>query len=283
MTLAITITLPGVPAARAELTRTLTTIGSAPAADVRLAGVPAQWIVAHREGEKVTLAVLATGRRVTLDDRAVVIDGASIARAREEVERALAIGPLALTLAQAEDPTAALGLLLDQAVAACGADLGAVVLREGGSHQVAIARDAAGRVLSDGASILSDTVLHEVLGGGLAIAIEDVAADPRLAHVPSVVNLALRSVVAIPMVLGDQVAGALYLGARRPLRGVGARLAADLAVAASMALPLVSQLRRNLAPAVSSSPVMAAAARVRTSSGRSFRSGTRIWKTFSRK
>jgi DNA-binding NtrC family response regulator len=261
MSLAITITPSRGAAVRLALTRTLTTIGSAPGADLRIAGAPAQWLVIHRDGAKLTIAVLATGQRVSLEDHAVVIDGTTIARATDDAadERALGVGALALTLAQAEDPTAALAHLLDQAVAACGADLGAVVLREGGSHHVAVARDAAGGVLPDGASILSDTVLHEVLGGGGAIAVDDVAADPRLAHVPSVVNLSLRSVIAIPMMLGDEVAGALYLGARRPLRALGARLAADLAVAAAIALPLISQLRRSAAAPVSSvSPVMTA-------------------------
>jgi len=244
MTVAVTFAAGGGPALRVELTRTLTTVGSAPAADVRLAGVPPQWLLLQRAGAQVTIAVLATGQRLPLDDRPVMIDGVVIARAAGAAEAALPVGALALTLSQAEDATSALAGLLDQAVAAAGADLGAVVLRQGGGHAVAVARDATGAVIADGAAILSDTVLHDVLGGGRAIAVDDVRADPRLAAVPSVVNLALRSVIAIPMVLGDEVVGALYLGARRPSRTLGPRLAADLAVAASMALPLIGQLRR---------------------------------------
>jgi transcriptional regulator with GAF, ATPase, and Fis domain len=260
MSVTLSIAVGQAPAVRVELTRTLTTVGSAASADVRLAGVEAQWLVVQRAGTQVTIAVLGSGQRVVLADRPVVIDGVTIARARGDAEGALAIGALAMTLAQADDASSALASLLDQALAAAGADLGAVVLRQDGGHTVAIARDAAGAPIDDGAAILSDTVLHDVLGGGRAIAVEDVAADPRLANIPSVVNLSLRSVIAIPMIMGDEVAGALYLGSRRPTRALGARLAADLAVAASMALPLVSQLRRGGAGprSVAASPVMRA-------------------------
>ncbi|MCL4226597.1 MAG: sigma 54-interacting transcriptional regulator [Myxococcales bacterium] len=260
MTLALTFTVGAAPPARVELTRTLTTVGAAPSADVRLAGVAPQWLVIQRDGDRLTLAVLATGQRHPLGERPLVIDGVTIARAAGAEGAALPVGALALGLAQADDATAALASLLDQAVAATRSDLGAVVLRQGGGHVVAVARDASGATLADGAAILSDTVLHDVLAGGRVIAVDDVAADPRLAAIPSVVNLALRSVIAIPMLLGEEVAGALYLGARRPTPALGPRLAADLAVAASMALPLVGQLRRGgeVAPAAwsTASPVM---------------------------
>ena len=223
----------------------MTTVGSAASADVRLAGVEAQWLVVQRAGSQITIAVLATGDRLALADRPLAVGGVTIARDTAAAEASLPIGALALTLSQADDATAALASLIDQAVAAAGADLGAVVLRQGGGHTIAVARDAGGAVIADGAAILSDTVLHDVLGGGRAIAVDDVASDPRLANIPSVVNLALRSVIAIPMVMGDEIAGALYLGSRRPTRPLGARLAADSAVAASMALPLVNQLRRG--------------------------------------
>jgi transcriptional regulator with GAF, ATPase, and Fis domain len=244
---ALSITTPAGARVRVELGRALTTIGSATGADVRIAGVPAQWLVCRRLGERLELAVIATGQRFVLGDAPLVIEGATIARADAEPDAPLAVGPLALALSQAGDPNAALGALLEHVLVASGADVGAIVLRQDGGHAIAVARDASGVAIRDGAAILSDTVLHEVLAGGHAIAVDDTAADPRLAHVPSVINLALRSVIAIPMVLGDEIVGALYLGARSIARRVGPRLAADLAVAASLAMPLVAQLRRAVA------------------------------------
>ncbi len=259
---AITLTVGTAAPVRVELTRTLTSVGSAPSANVCIAGVPPQWLLVQRDGDAIVVAMLATGQRITLGTQPVIVDGATIARTSTAPDDGgLAVGALTLALAQADDPTAALASLLAQAVAATGADLGAVVLRQGGGHSVVVARDANGAAIDDGAAILSDTVLADVLRGGRVIAVEDVAADPRLATIPSVVNLSLRSVIAIPMVLGDEVAGALYLGARRPTRALSARLAADLAVAASLALPLVSQLRRageRAAIALGASPVMRA-------------------------
>ncbi len=229
-----------------ELTRRLTTVGSSPAADVRVMGVAHEWLLIQRDRDRVMIAVLATGARHELGDAPISIEGATLVRA-DDVARPLAMGALAMALASADDPAAALASLVDHAVAATGSDLGAVVLRDGGGHTVAIARDARGAGIADGAAILSDTVLAEVLASGQAVAVPDVAADPRLAGVPSVVNLALRSVIAIPMVLGDTVAGALYLGARRPTAALAPRLAAELAVAATLAVPVVAQLRRAAA------------------------------------
>ncbi|MBK9031068.1 MAG: sigma-54-dependent Fis family transcriptional regulator, partial [Myxococcales bacterium] len=253
--------VPGAAPRTVELARALTTVGSSPAADVRVAGVAHEWLVVQRDRARVTVAVLATGARLELGDAPVVVDGVTLTRMRVD-DPALPIGALALALAQAEDPASALASLVDQAVAATGSDVGAVVLRDGGGHTVAVARDATGAAVADGAAILSDTVLAEVLAGGQAIAVADTDDDPRLANVPSVVNLALRSVIAIPMVLGDRVAGALYLGARRPTRPLGARLAADLAVAATLAVPVIAQLRRSPAAptTLGASPVITAVA-----------------------
>jgi transcriptional regulator with GAF, ATPase, and Fis domain len=253
---------PGAAPRRHELTRVLTTVGSAPQADLRLVGVPREWLVVQRDRERIAIRELATGARHELGELPLIIDGVSLALVGDEP--ALAIGPLAMALAQADDPASALAGLVDQAVSAAGADLGAVVLRDGDGHVVAVARDGRGEGLADGAAILSDTVLAEVLAHGRAVAVADVADDPRLAAVPSVVNLALRSVIAIPMMLGEHVAGALYLGARRPTRALPPRLAADLAVAASLAVPVVAQLRRARPPAfvLGASPAMAAVARL---------------------
>jgi len=253
---------PGAAPRRHELTRVLTTVGSAPQADLRLVGVPREWLVVQRDRDRIAIRELATGARHELGELPLVIDGVSFALVGDEP--ALAIGPLAMALAQADDPASALAGLVDQAVSAAGADLGAVVLRDGDGHVVAVARDGRGEGLADGAAILSDTVLAEVLAHGRAVAVADVADDPRLATVPSVVNLALRSVIAIPMMLGEHVAGALYLGARRPTRALPPRLAADLAVAASLAVPVVAQLRRARPPAfvLGASPAMAAVERL---------------------
>jgi serine/threonine protein kinase len=153
---------PGAAPRRHELTRVLTTVGSAPQADLRLVGVPREWLVVQRDRERIAIRELATGARHELGELPLIIDGVSLALVGDEP--ALAIGPLAMALAQADDPASALAGLVDQAVSAAGADLGAVVLRDGDGHVVAVARDGRGAGLADGAAILSDTVLAEVPG-----------------------------------------------------------------------------------------------------------------------
>ncbi len=252
-TVELTITLPGRPPARIALARTLTSIGSAPDAQVRIAGVPAQWLLVHRERDRISIAVLETGERLALGPGPVMIDGAKIARAFAEEERAIPVGAIAEALANADDPSRALAGLLDHVIASAGADTGAIVLVEADGHTIAAARERprdgrageTSRPVADGSVILSDTVLQEVLSTGRSVAVEDTTTDPRLAGVPSVIDLGLSSVIAIPMLLGDRVAGAIYLGVRGVAHRFGPRLAADLAVVASMALPVVVQLRRG--------------------------------------
>jgi hypothetical protein len=140
---------PGAAPRRHELTRVLTTVGSAPQADLRLVGVPREWLVVQRDRERIAIRELATGARHELGELPLIIDGVSLALVGDEP--ALAIGPLAMALAQADDPASALAGLVDQAVSAAGADLGAVVLRDGDGHVVAVARDGRGEGLADGA------------------------------------------------------------------------------------------------------------------------------------
>ena len=56
MSVTLSIAVGQAPAVRVELTRTLTTVGSAASADVRLAGVEAQWLVVQRAGTQVTIS-----------------------------------------------------------------------------------------------------------------------------------------------------------------------------------------------------------------------------------
>jgi transcriptional regulator with GAF, ATPase, and Fis domain len=263
--LELSVAAPGVAPVRVALTRGLTAIGSAPDADLRIAGVPAQWLLVRRDGARVVVAVIATGRRLPLEDRPLVVDGitlALVAGGAAADTGAIPVGAIAAALAEAEHPSAALAALLDAVLAAADADTGAIVMRQDGGHAVVAARDRAGNVIRDGAAVLSDTVLHEVLATGRPIAVDDTAIDPRLAGVQSVVDLALRSVIAIPMLLGDRTVGALYLGTHGAARRFGAPLAAELAVVASMALPAIAQLRRAGAPRagslVGAAPVIAA-------------------------
>ncbi len=58
--------------------------------------------------------------------------------------------------------------------------------------------------------------VEEALRRGLAVAASDVMAEPALARRESVSNRGIRALVAVPLRLGERVAGALYADSRQP-------------------------------------------------------------------
>src|SRR5690349_18588620 len=121
----------GAVAARAPLVKRITTAGSAPDADVQVAHAPRHWLTIHREadGGGVSVKVLATGARHALaPGEQVAIDGTTIELAQDSELEAVAA-----RLAAADTPADALRVIVDAAIAAAGADLGAIVLAEGGA------------------------------------------------------------------------------------------------------------------------------------------------------
>ena len=254
---------------RVPLRRALTTIGSAAGADVRVAAVPPHWLVAQADADGVTLVVMATGARHRLTlQQAVVVDGARLLLAPPGGDDApIPIGQIADALAGVDSADEALALLLERVIALTDADSGAVILRDGDGWTVPVARDRGGRPLPDAQLLLSDTIVADVLAGGAAVAAADLARHSRYHQVTSVVALGLGSVFAAPMVLGQRVLGALYLGRVDPARPLGPRRAHDVEVIASMAIPFVAQLRRGRRPApaaelIGDAPAMVACATV---------------------
>jgi transcriptional regulator with GAF, ATPase, and Fis domain len=245
--LELVMTAPdGAVSARASLVKRITTVGSGPDADVRVAGAPPHWLTVHAEADGATIRVLATGARHALAaGAAIALDGTTIelvSRGRVDLEA------VAARLAGADTPAEALRAILDAAIAAAGADLGAIVLAEGGAWSVALASGADGAPLEHAESLLSDTIIRDVLGGGARVVAADLAASPYHA-VASVVALGLGAAVCLPLRLGGKTLGALYVGSRaRTPRALGERALADLAVLAAFTLPIVAQVRRRAAP-----------------------------------
>ena len=242
-------------AIRAPLVKQITSVGSAVAADVCVAALPAHWATVHRVGDAVDVHLLASGQRVTIAAGQVVqVDGYSLGLIA--AGEPLALDQLAERLASADGPADALTTIVDGVIAVAGADLGAVILAERGGFTVAVARDAGGRTLDDADQLLSDTIVDEVLGSGAAVRADDVAAGPYR-EVRSVVRLGLRAVVCLPLRLGGRTLGAIFIGGRaRPLL-LPERVHADLKVVAALALPFLAQVRRRAeAPAAGPDDVL---------------------------
>jgi len=235
---------------RLPLVKRITTIGSDASADVRIATAPAQWAVVHRGDGKVVVHLAATndkrelapGDRVEADGLSLALESTAGARERER-----AIEELVSALAAVDSPERAIELLLTGLIAASGADLGALVLVDRDTYNVAAARDRNGAVLDAAHELLSDTIVRDVLGTGERIQLDDVAAHSRYAAIPSVTHLRLGSALCLPMRLDGTTLGAVFL-ARHDRASVDDRTLAELRILAAVAVPFLAQLRRTATP-----------------------------------
>ena len=245
--LELLVTQPASPAPlRVPLRRALTTIGAASSADVRLAGVPPHWLVVQLDDAGVTVVVMATGERRRLArNQSATVDGARLLLAPVGGEdQPIPVGQIADALASVDSADEALALLLERVMQLTSADQGAVILRDGACVLVALARDREGRPWRAAPRCCRTRSSPTCSASGTAVAAADLASDARYRGVTSVVELGIGAVVVAPMVLGERIVGAIYLGRRDPLRQFGRRQAHDVEVIASMAIPFLVQLRR---------------------------------------
>jgi len=235
---------------RVVLRKLLTTLGSAADADVVLPLLAPRWAVLQRRDDAVLVRLIETGAEHALAaGQHFEAGGVSLAL----VDRRAAYGPLgaaeiASALTSASAPDEALRAVVDGVIGSLGADSGAAIVAEGMGYRVAVAVDAGGGPLPNADEFLSDTVVRDVLGSGAPVCVGDVAGDSRYAAVPSVVSLSLQSVLCVPMLAGDRVLGALFFGRRDLARPFSSEHARELAVLASMAVPLLARLRAASAP-----------------------------------
>jgi transcriptional regulator with GAF, ATPase, and Fis domain len=234
---------PGAIPVRVAIAKRITTVGAAGASDIRLATVAPQWAVLRREGDAISVRLVIAGTSRSLaPGESLVADGVTLTVERAASGRDAGLERMTSALASARDPDEALGELLAGAIDAAGADSGAVIITRDAAYTVVCARDAAGTALPNAAELLSDTIVRDVLGTGERVLVTDVGQHGRYAAVPSVASLRLRSVLCLPMRLEGRTLGALFLGKRDG--GFAERTAADLRVAAAMAVPLLAQLGR---------------------------------------
>src|SRR5262245_19134906 len=119
----------------------------------------------------------------------------------EELESLYA---LAAELLQLEDYERMLDVVVRRALDLLHADRGFLVLRRGESDELdfAVVRGwAPEEELREGREPVSRSILAEVLRAGRPMSIEDALGDPRFAGHQSVLDLAIRSVLAAPLLV----------------------------------------------------------------------------------
>jgi transcriptional regulator with GAF, ATPase, and Fis domain len=129
-----------------------------------------------------------------------------------EEARALAhLTALNARIAAVEDEDALLDAILDAALDLLGGGRGFICLREEDHVVLRRARRSGGRVLDDPASAMSVSVATAAIRDGKTVLTEDAVSDDRFEKTTSVVNLALRSILCVPLRASGDVLGAVYV------------------------------------------------------------------------
>lgn len=134
-------------------------------------------------------------------------------------QRALAILQVNHRLAAAADQQKVLTVLVDEAVRLFGAERGFLVVQGPQGAKVELARNLDCEAIANAERKLSSTILQRALRGE-AVWSED-AQDGELGAARSVADLRLRSVLAVPLRVGDAVLGCLYLDHRFQTKAFG--------------------------------------------------------------
>ncbi len=103
--------------------------------------------------------------------------------------------------------------IMDMALAPIQAERGLIVLKEGTEFRVAVARS----VHDDEGDLLeySSSIVRRAMSGEGAILTHDAQIDPRFSGAQSVIMQRVTSVLCVPLIVKDQVEGAIYLDSRQ--------------------------------------------------------------------
>lgn len=130
-------------------------------------------------------------------------------RAREKLQILLKVSEVLSSPAPLDE---VLGRVLDLALRILDIDRGTVVLSEGGQLRTAARRVRAerGGEGADGGGF-SQSVVHWVLGRGVAALFGDTASDPRLAGAQSILRQSIHASMCAPLRARDRLLGVLYV------------------------------------------------------------------------
>lgn len=104
-----------------------------------------------------------------------------------------------------------LTLALDAAIRLTGSERGFLVLTEGEELVFRIARDNKQNPLDEAAFEVSRSVVRKVSEGKAPVLTTNAQQDPRFSAQDSVINYALRSIMAVPLVVRAAIIGVLYV------------------------------------------------------------------------
>lgn len=235
------------PLQRYALTRTLSTIGSAPDAHIRVehASIHPAHATLIREkggyrlqstgralpmrvgGKKCRNRVLAHGDIVYLGEVELVF---SALAEQSSVPQKDPLSPrltlsldlqdrlqrLSQVLLEERDESTLLQAIMDEVIGLCSADKGFLVIDKGREdYQVCVSRSADGSTLANPDSLLSDGIVRSVLESQSAKVIADARKDRHFSKSQSVMDLKLSSVLCVPLTARADFLGLIYVGSDR--------------------------------------------------------------------
>ncbi|MBI2336470.1 MAG: sigma 54-interacting transcriptional regulator [Deltaproteobacteria bacterium] len=113
--------------------------------------------------------------------------------------------------------------LVDEAIQLIGAERGFLILLQEGGKIVRTSRNLDREDLKKSAQKFSNTIVDHTLSKGEIILTTDAGTEPSLKSAASVHGMKLKSVISMPMQLGHQIIGVLYLDNRLTRGAFGER------------------------------------------------------------
>src|SRR5262245_34884035 len=133
---------------------------------------------------------------------------------KRRFEASQAVCGLAGELLRLDDYDQMLDTLVQRSLAILAAERGFLVLAHGEALEFRVVRNWSREELEAAKDPVSRSIVAEVLHAREPILVEDALTDPRFMKSESVLRLQIRSVLAAPVLIDGQPAGALYLECR---------------------------------------------------------------------
>ncbi|MBK9033292.1 MAG: sigma 54-interacting transcriptional regulator [Myxococcales bacterium] len=234
------LTAPGRPPTVYHLYKKITSIGSGPDNDVVLPDplVGDTYASIHFDGQTYTITTMARKAEVIVngkkrgkhklshDDKLVIgscelrfalIDEAppieeEAAQTVADLDAYAKLFDFSEKLMQKRDLTELLDTLMDLVIEITNADKGFLILMEGDTLDVKIARNLRRENIADAVSQLSDSIVAKVVASRRPVIISDAMNDHEFAAAKSVMQLRLSSVICVPLLDRGRLLGIIYVG-----------------------------------------------------------------------
>ena len=234
------LTAPGHPATIFHLYKKITSIGSAPDNDIVLPDplVADAYASVHFDGQTYTIntlqrkqEVVVNGKKrskhkLTHDDK-LVIGGCELRFAmiddappiEEEAAETVAdldaytkLYEFSDRLMHVRDLGELLDALMDAVIEITNADKGFLILMEGDTLDVKVARNVKKENIADAVAQLSDSIIAKVVRQRKPVIVSDALHDDEFAGAKSVMQLKVSSVICAPLLDRGRMLGLLYVG-----------------------------------------------------------------------